>query len=264
VPRVGLDRQINPDLFAYATVAQGEKFGGFNRAAESSISAQTPTDPEKVTAYEVGLKSKLADGKLTLNVAAFYNDFRDYIAALSNTTINGVLVTDAVLTNAGRATTYGIDLDMAARLTPTTDLTMSLELLRSRFDEFANPTGAPGTDYVGNELPYAPKVSFGTGITQTIPLSDGAQVALDATVQYIKEHFADAANTPALKVPNQTYVNIGMGYATPKHDWTFSFRVRNLFDKTYALIRTRIPPLGVDSAYYNAPRTLLFTARHDF
>ena len=174
-----------------------------------------------------------------------------------------MLVPDAVLVNAGKAKTYGIDLELSAKLAQRTDWTLSLELLRSRFDEFANPTGAAGTNFVGNELPFAPRLSLGSSVRHEQLLDSGASVSLDAWVQHVRAHFTDVANTPQLKAPNQTYLNFGAAYATADRQWTFSVRVRNALDKTYVLQRISIPPLGVDSAFYNAPRTILFTARYE-
>ena len=264
LPRLGLDHQWSPDLYLYTSVAQGAKFGGYNRAAESVISAQTATDPERVTTWEAGGKGRFLDGRLAANVSVFYNDYRDYLAALPNLVINGVTVPDTVLVNAGKARTYGVDVDMAAKLTARVDWTFSLELLKSRFEEFANPTGQASRDYVGNDLPNAPPVTLGTTLSYRQPFANGAEANLDATLQYLKSQYTDVANTPALKAPDQTYVNLGANYIDPSHHWTFSMRVRNLFDKSYALLHTRIPIYGVDAVYYNPPRTLMFTARYDY
>lgn len=264
LPRLGIDHQLTPDAFLYASLAQGAKFGGFNRAAESSISAQTATNPEKVTTWELGSKTRLLDGRMDVNVALFYNDYRDYLASVPNMTINGVLLTDMVLVNAGKAKTYGVDLDMSARLTDRIDWNLSLELLRSRFDKFANPTGAASSDYVGNELPYAPHVSAGSTVSYRHAFAGGGSGTIHATVQYLGSQYTDIGNNEVTKVVSQNYVHAGASFTDAHQRWTFSMRVRNLFDKTYVLLHNRIPPLGLHAAYYNPPRTLLFTARHDF
>ncbi len=264
LPRVVVDHQASEAHYLYASVAEGAKFGGFNRAAESLLSAQAATQPERVRTYELGAKSRWADGRFTSHLAAFYNDYRDYLAALSNTVINGVLVTDAVLTNAGRARTYGIDAELAARLTQQLEWTLTAEWLRSRFVNFANPTGTAATDYTGKELPYAPRLSLGSTLTWRVALAGGGTLTADLSAQYIRHHFADVPNTPLLAVPSQEYLHLGLSYATADGRWTFSARVRNLQDRTYVLLRTRIPPLGVDAAYYDAPRTALLSARRDF
>lgn len=264
LPRVGLDYQWTDLHLLYASVSEGAKFGGYNRAAESLQSALVATSPEKIRAYELGAKSRVWDGRVTTSLAAFYNDYRDYLAVLNNTTINGVLVVDPVMVNAGKARTYGVDLEVAAKLSSQLEWSGSVEWLRSKFTEFANPTGAAGTDFVGNELPYAPRLSAGTTLSYLTSLRSGAAVRFDASAQYIRKQFADVSNSALLALPSQVYVNLGASYVSPNGQWTFSMRVKNLQDKTYVLLRTRIPPLGVDSAYYNAPRTLLFTGKYEF
>ncbi len=264
LPRIGIDHQLSEGTFVYASIAQGEKFGGFNRAAESLASAGVATRPEKITSVEVGSKSRLLDGRLNANVALFYNDYRDYLAALTATLVNGVRVNDTVLVNAGKARIHGADIDVSARLTRQFELTVSLELLRTQFTRFENPTGAPGTDYVGNELPNAPPVSLATTLVWNLPLPGGGLLSSNASFQWTERQFTDVANSTPLRLPRQNYVNLGSTYAVPGRQWSFSLRVRNLQNRAYPLLPVYAPPLGVYTSYWNAPRTVLLTARHDF
>ena len=264
LPRIGIDHQATPDLFLYASIAEGAKFGGFNRAAASLLAAQFPSNPEKVRTYELGAKRRFWDGRLDANLAFFLNDYRDYLATLTNTTIGGVLVTDGVLTNAGRAKTYGMDLDVSAKLAANTHATLSLELLGSRFQSFENPTGAAAGNFVGHQLPYAPHASLGASVDQLVPLPRGDALSFNLSAQYVREQFSDAANTELLKLPTQTYLNLTGAYLSIDRRWSVSLRVKNLTNRTYLLLRNRIPPIGVDAAYYNPPRTVLLTARYEF
>lgn len=264
LPRLGVDHQLSRDQFLYASVAKGEKFGGFNRAASSEISARFAAKPERVTAYEVGAKGRYLDGRLSADAALFYNDYRDYLAALSNLVVGGVLVPDAVFANAGRARTCGVDLELAARLTRDLDATMAVEWLRSRFDRFANPTGTAANDYVGNELPNAPRWSLSTGLRYRWSGSAGGAWLIDAALRYTSGRFTDPANARALAIPAETYVDAGAAYEAPGGGWRFSLQVRNLFNRTIAVLPYVIPPLGVDTAYYNPPRTWVLNARHQF
>ncbi|GAA0750964.1 TonB-dependent receptor [Ideonella azotifigens] len=264
LPRLGLDWQQDRDLFLYASFAMGQKFGGFNRAAQSQRSAEFATDPEKVTSWELGSKSRLAGGQVKLDIALFYNDYRDYLASLSNAVIDGVHIPEPVLVNAGKAKTYGADIDLGFKLAAHTDVALSAELLRTRFDQFENPTGAAASNYVGNQLPFAPQFSFGASLEHIQPLPDGSSLGLSASVQHLSRQYSDVQNTALTSVPVQTYFNLGASWLTPERGWTFSLRVRNLTNRSYVLLRTRIPPADVDAAFYNAPRTVLATVRHDF
>ena len=263
LPRLGIDHQWGPDVFLYGYLAQGAKFGGYNRAAESALSARADTDPEKVTTLEVGGKGRFLDGQLDANVAFFYNDFRDYLGVVQGVTIDGTVVTDTVLVNAGKARTYGMDLELTARASSRLDLGLSLELLGSRFDTFANPTGNPNADHVGNALPNAPHVTLGATAAYRHPFADGGAASLLAMVQHLGSQYTDVANTEATKLVPQTYVHLSAGYTTPDGRWTFGLRVRNLFDRTYVVQHMRIPPLDLHAGHYNAPRTVLFTARYE-
>ncbi len=264
LPKLGIDHQWNAATFLYASVARGAKFGGFNRAAESLASAQVATSPERVTTYEAGAKSAPGAGRVAASLALFYNDYRDYLASLSHTRVNGVQVNDAVLLNAGAARTYGVDLELAASLGRHTRATLSAEVLRSRFVEFANPSGAAATDFVGNELPNAPHLTLGASVYHVVPFAGGATLSLELSVQYLRESFADVANTAPVAVPAQTYFNAALAYRPAGGHWDYSLRARNLGDRNYPLLRTRVASLGLDSAYYNPPRTILFTARYAF
>lgn len=264
LPRLGVDWQRNSDHFLYASFAMGQKFGGFNRATASEIASTYAARPEKVSTWELGSKWRLADGRLTADVALFYNRYGEYLASLQNTVINGVLVPDQVLVNAGRAKTYGVDMDFAAKLAPRTEVALAVELLRSRIEEFANPTGAALSNYVGNELPYASHVSLSARFGHVQPLVDGSSLEFNATLQHLSKQYADVQNTAAIAIEPQTYLNLGASWTSPERRWTFSVRVRNATNRDHVVLRTMIPSVDVDAANYNAPRTWLATLRHDF
>jgi iron complex outermembrane recepter protein len=264
LPRLGLDWQASRDQFLYASFAMGQKFGGFNRATASERASTYAAHPEKVSTWELGSKSRLAGGRVTAAVALFLNDYSDYLAALQNTVIDGVLVPDQVLVNAGKAKTYGADIDLAAKLAAHTDLSLSLELLRTRIDQFANPTGATVSDYVGNELPYASRFSLSASFEHVQPLPGGSSLDFTAALQHLSRQYTDLQNSATGAIVAQTTVNLGAAWMTPERQWTFSLRVRNLTDRTYVVLRTRIPSVDVDAANYNAPRTFLATVRRDF
>lgn len=264
LPRLGIDRQLGADTFVYASVAEGAKFGGYNRAAESLVSAQVATRPETVRTWEAGAKLRLAGGKVTVNAALFYNDYRDYLAALTGTRINGVQVNDAVMINAGKAHSYGIDLELAAKIAAATRWTVSVEALGSNIDAFANPTGSVAGDVVGHRLANASPLSAGTSIYHQQPLPGGASLALELSASYVRSQFADIANSALLRIPSQNYLNCDLSWRSPARQWTVSLRGKNLAGKDYLLLRSVIAPLGLDASYYNPPRTVLLTARHDW
>ena len=68
-----MEYEINDHMMSYISASTGYLAGGINSAP-----GVNPTwEPEHLTAYEIGLKSLLADGAVQLDLAAWYNNFRD-------------------------------------------------------------------------------------------------------------------------------------------------------------------------------------------
>ncbi|MGE5564971.1 MAG: TonB-dependent receptor domain-containing protein [Parcubacteria group bacterium] len=86
------DLSITDETLIYASYAHGYKAGGANPPPANIATAFPPNDgriqdtliqprtfdPEFVDAYEMGSKNTLFDGKLTLNLATFYYNYKDY------------------------------------------------------------------------------------------------------------------------------------------------------------------------------------------
>jgi outer membrane receptor protein involved in Fe transport len=76
--RVVLDWAMGDSTMAYVSYSRGYKGGGFNPPFDPAVfpNASRTFDPETINAYEIGTKSLFADGDLTLNLAAFYYDYK--------------------------------------------------------------------------------------------------------------------------------------------------------------------------------------------
>ncbi|MFL9927244.1 TonB-dependent receptor [Herbaspirillum lusitanum] len=263
-PKLGIDYQWNPDLFSYASVTRGQKDGGYNPVAASLQIAQVPVSPEKVTSYEIGTKASSFGGRLKTNVALFYNQFDGYQAAVANPVVNGVPIFASVTVNAGKATTYGAELEASVYPSSRLEFNFSAAVLHAEFDEFSNPTGAANTDYKGKTLPFSPKLTLGTRIAYKIPLQDAGTIRLNASARYLSQIYTAVDNAGATTTPAQTYVNLGGSYTSQDAAWTTSLEVTNLFDRTYPLNFVSTPSVNVYSARYNAPRTIRLALRRDF
>ncbi|MFT4246622.1 MAG: TonB-dependent receptor [Pseudomonas sp.] len=264
-PKLSLDYQWTPDLLAYASWAIGETSGGWNPAAATQAIAEVPVDPERVSAYEIGLKRSAWGGRFRGNLSLFYNDYRDYQASITNPTINGQLITGAVIVNAGQAHTYGAEWESVLQASARLRLAFNLAYLRTRFDEFVNPTGAASSDFSGYELPYSPRWSGSLGALYEQPLTSGARLTLGANVRAESSSFsAVSATNLHTKFPSTHYLDASASYTTADGGWTFSLTAKNLLDKTYVLPGYYVPTLGYYSANYNRERQWLLSVRRDF
>lgn len=264
-PKIGVDFQWTPNLLVYANWAIGETSGGWNPAAATRAVAEVPVDPERVTAYEVGLKSTAWDGRFRGNLALFYNDYRDYQASINNPVVGGQLVPGAVIVNAGKAHTYGAEWESVVQASQALQFTFNLAYLRTRFDEFVNPTGAASTDFTGDALPYSPRWSGSLGAVYTRDLAGGASLRLGANLRAdASSYSAVSATSQYTMFPATHYLDASASYTTAGGDWTFSLTAKNLLDRTYGLPGYYIPTLDYYSATYNRARQWLLSVRRDF
>ncbi|MGE4429615.1 MAG: TonB-dependent receptor [Sphingobium sp.] len=161
-PKIGLDYDIADKVMVYASYSKGFKAGTFNLG-----SAGPALNPEKVDAYEIGLKSTLLDGHLRANLSGFYYDYSD----LQVGKVQGQLL---ILENAAAAEIYGLEGEFT--LEPARDFIIGLNAswLHARFKNYitadqARPggdgktldeNGLPAFDLSGNMLPQAPRYTI--------------------------------------------------------------------------------------------------------
>ncbi|SFR91741.1 TonB-dependent receptor [Sphingomonas jatrophae] len=121
--------RFTPAIMAYARVSTGYRSGGFNPRASTLNSF----DPEKATAYEIGLKSELFDRKLRLNLAAFQTDYDDLQI---NQFASGTGGATSLVVNAGKVVFRGFEAEMTAA--PTDNLTFdgSVGYTQPKFKSF--------------------------------------------------------------------------------------------------------------------------------
>ena len=189
--RVSLDHRFSPELMAYVSENRGFKSGGFN--------PQVPTDPayepEKLDAYEIGVKSDLFARRLRLNVAAFYYNYSNLQVAKFNGTATTYY-------NGATARIYGLDTDVEVR--PSANLTLSggLTLLHDRFTSFPDAVIAiqvPGGvdtetgSAAGNRLPQTADFTATVNADYHVPVSSG-EAGLNVSYGYNSGYYSQPDN----------------------------------------------------------------------
>jgi len=222
--RGGLSFDITPDFSAYATVARGEKSGGFpfyNQNAAFGV-ASPMFKPSYTWSYEVGMRGHLLDRKLRLNVAAFLNDTTDEQLFTFNPIAAQFSVTNA------NTRTYGGEIELAA--TPLTGLTFTaaVALLNTQV------TSAPANSgvSVGNAVPYAPGFTTSLAAQYEHPIEAGrlsGNLFGRVEYQYVGSRQIDPANSYALDP--YSVVNLRAGLMAKSFD-VYAY-AQNLFNAEY-------------------------------
>lgn len=231
--RLALDYSPSDTTMYYASISRGFKSGGFNggflavdpRVIERQVQ---PYDPEFVTAYELGMKSDFADGRMRFNAAVFYNDFSDLqVFTQVSTGILPVLVLD----NASDAESKGLEFELVALVTDGLTFSLNGAFISSELKNFQ--TEAVGGNYSGNQIANTPEKSLTAALNYDYYLSNGGKLNFISTLAYKDDLFFTTENSPLLRQEAHTLVNARVGYLSASEKWGLSFFVNNLTDEFY-------------------------------
>ena len=227
--RAGIQFDIAPRIMAYATYSRGYKGPAYNPAFSMLPQDAIALRPELSDAYEFGFKSRLFGG-LTLNVAAFQQDVRDYQVPFFDTFNNSPITR---LINAGRARSRGIEADAAARLGELT-LSGALAYTEAQIRQFTCPVGTNASCRVdGLTLPYAPRWRANARFEWRPALTDSIDLVLGADVNWRTSTQYSINQTPDTIEPGYAIVNGTIGIAN-KDGLRVMLLARNLTDRSYS------------------------------
>jgi len=160
---IGLDWRLNDDTLAYAKYSTGYKAGGFNRGSDERTSGSPFVAdlniyrPETVKAYEIGIKTTFMDGRARVNLAAFYNDYKDKVEQATGLVAG---IPQGIAVNATDVDISGLELESSFLYGESggrIDLSVGwLDATYGDFDNLPDPQGGPDLDVSGNPPPNAP------------------------------------------------------------------------------------------------------------
>lgn len=250
-PKLAIDYSPDKNHMFYASVTKGFKSGGYN-----TVAIQPAFAPETAVNYETGVKSRLLDDRLFLNLAAFYMKYNDMQVSIVMSGPGGLY---SEIKNAARAISKGIEASVVAKPTSRFELSGGLQLLNARFAEFVtidpqNPA-AGALDRRGNPLSRAPDTTVNLAAQYTWPTASGA-VTLRGEGSYRSKIYYTPFRNDYASDAGLTVWNALLSYEpsgkTGIYGTTF---VKNLGDKTYT--RTIFDPQGLGYlAYYAPARTI--------
>lgn len=256
-PKVGLEFKPRQNMLFYATFSKGFKGGGIQSTPNNIAQASVITRPERVKAYEVGMKSDFLNRRLRVNLSAFVNKFSDLQVRRVVTLSNGT--TAALSDNAATATIKGVELETTAQITRQFRLTASYAYLDAKFDTY-KPDAA--TDYSGNTLPRAPKDRFNVSASYDIPIGGGdTNLNLRAAYNYTGSFYFQPSNLAVQKEGSYGLIDasatLNLASETSVQIWG-----RNLSNKTY---RVYLDPLATENVgYYGDRRTYGISVTQNF
>ncbi|WP_101756653.1 TonB-dependent receptor [Oceanicoccus sp. KOV_DT_Chl] len=134
-PLVGLDWQVTQDVMTYVRASRGFRSGVFNGRPTSS-SQISVADPEYLTSYELGYKTDLANGRLRINGAIFYNDYEDQQFLVNRASASASSALSLVVDNAGKSSLSGVELEFSYLPIDGFTVNGSVGYINPEYDEF--------------------------------------------------------------------------------------------------------------------------------
>lgn len=258
-PKVGLDYRVNDDVLLYASFSKGFKSGGWNPRPLAPDEFKG-YDPEKLTAYELGFKSRLFDNRMTFNVATFYSQYKSLqlqTNSVSPTTGGLILTVD----NAGSVDLYGFEVELAARPLAGLDLNLGLGYLHDKYQDLS-----PGVGYsIANKLPKAPAWTINGGAQYAFLISESAgSLKLRGDLTYRSKTYHDPANSAPIVQKGYMLLDARIGWESPDERWELALYGKNLTDKFYFTSAEYVPSFGFYNQVIGRPREWGLTATAKF
>ncbi|WP_162299988.1 TonB-dependent receptor [Kineobactrum sediminis] len=220
------------DVLVYTSLSRGFKGGGYNGNFHINVDAIGSYDNEELTAWELGTKTRLADGRLQLNAALFYYDYND-AQIFNNAPIPGVGLPSNTIRNAD-ASMQGLDLDL--RWTPVDGLYLQLGLgyVDATYDEdIVDPVTGP-LPIDGLAVQNTPELSAFALASYEWQLGDGGMIAAQIDATYSDDVYYSTFEDSAVGQSAYTLFGSRLSWHSADDALEVALWGKNLGDKEYA------------------------------
>ena len=280
-----LSYEVSPAATAYASFTHGYKSGGFNLDATAAAGGADPRfDSETVDSYELGLKSKLFDNRVTLNVAAFLMEFEDFqVLEFTGAQFSTF--------NVPKAESKGVEIEGQARLSDNFIVNGGLTLLEASYpDDCATSENAVRVQNLcGFDLTNAPRTVGLIGARYDGDITDNLNFFLSGQMRYegdrrtstqgqlvpnaariaaagsVEAAIASATLNPLDVQESTQKLNLRAGITSEDDGWALEAWTTNVTDQvTRGVTFNTTLRSGSRSAFVQEPRMYGVTARKKF
>lgn len=271
--RAGIDWDITPQNFVYASFETGFKAGGFFISPASGV-----FQPETIQAFTLGSKNRFLDDRLQVNLELFNWRYKDQqISHLINIAGVPTFATE----NVGRATFRGFELETKLAATNHATLTADLQYLDAKYNAFVfrqantggatsltafNGTGCPTTSFdpatnnsfvvncSGRRPANAPEWTLNLSGQQVVPLGTG-ELVLDARARYQSQVMTGLEFLPVEFQSAYWQADAALTYYAPERRYYVGAFANNLTDETVVAQLFPTPGTNIFGTQLRPPRT---------
>ncbi|WP_293677748.1 TonB-dependent receptor [uncultured Phenylobacterium sp.] len=247
--------KLGEDKLVYFTYSEGYRIGGGNGIAACPVPLgnfqnvcampdEIAFQPDETINYELGAKTQWLDGRLTLNGAVYFIEWKGP-QLLSATLIGGGTITR----NGDGAETKGFELDANFRATERLTVSASYsytdakltadapDFVRTIPDPATNPQGNPFVNtlvgaFDGDRLSGSPRHQGAVQVTYTQPLSDGLDLEFRYQGRYVGDILYSVGSRGGFpKFDDFSLHDVSATLSSEEGDWRVTLYAENLFDK---------------------------------
>lgn len=203
-PRASIRYEVADRTNVYASVSRGFRSGGFQPNGSASDAQYLPFDPEKITAYEIGLKADRPN--FTISTAFFYYDYRKLQVGVTvpNPFNPSGLISKVI--NAEKAEVYGIDGDINWQPAEGFNIHLGAAWLHGRYKDFDNATGTglnattglnvtnQPQDWTGQQMTRAPDFTANLGVDYSVTAIKGGKLQFSSNLHYTSSYISNSAS----------------------------------------------------------------------
>nr|WP_315476937.1 TonB-dependent receptor [uncultured Undibacterium sp.] len=276
-PRISASWKASADQNVYASWTEGFKGGGFDPRMNlvgsklSLAKAKQGFLPEKISTFELGLKSAFANNSVFTNVAVFHSDYQDVqIPGSVAIDTNGDGKDDSfagVTTNAGKAKIDGIEIEATARVTDAFSLSGMLSYIDARYTKYI---GAGNLDVTSLRVfQNTPKqtASLRANYDWSMPvMGHSGKLSLSSSLAFRGKTYQFETPTPILDQDSYKLWGASLVWTRSDNAVRVGLHGKNLNDARYKVAGYLFPTLGEGSttAFYGNPRTYTLTLDYRF
>jgi iron complex outermembrane recepter protein len=231
--RVALQYQWTPGLMTYADVSTGFKGGGVNPRPFYAAQAISFA-PETLTAYELGLKSDWLDHRLRVNVATFYDNYKNIQLIVNDCAFAGPQFAEpcAAPINAGTAHIDGAELEVQAR--PTRALSFDASASYLHFNYVSLSSLAIGSGITPDmTTPFAPRWKYSTGVQYDITLGRMGSLIPRLDLNHQSTFYSQAENSVFNEIRGYSLLNGHLMWQGRQALWQATLEVKNITNHLY-------------------------------
>jgi iron complex outermembrane recepter protein len=250
-PRITVDFKPNDDTLVYAVYSQGAKPGGINGSAGLALPNPQPFySQEKSKGWELGMKTKALDGRVSIEAALFKYDLSSVQLTTSVPGSTGAV--NSVVTNQGDAKSEGVELSLQAAPIDGLLLTLGYSYVNARFtrgcdvDYYTLNSGGliynvalgtvPECDISGKKLPLgSPHIFNGSFAYEEEAGDSGLTWFVSGNFSYEASKYVQTDNLA--ETGDALLMNARFGIRGEK--WSISAFGRNLTNEDSVILATR-------------------------